>query len=262
MPIPAVFKFAGTCACLATIADAIRIATGGGETVDISPVMAKVTKLLDESIASEGFRIVAEPGRGDDLTARAAILDLSKIDFAALAKRFQESKKKNLEIEALKAAIRAQLDKMIRINRTRVDYLEKFEELIAEYNAGSRNIDALFEQLLNLSRTLTDEQQRHVREQLSEEELAIFDILTRPDPELSEPERAIVKKVAKQLLERLQTVIALDWKKQAAGRARVQEAISDVLDQGLPDAYTRQIYQKKCALLFEHVYESKGERTA
>ena len=256
-PDPITAEFASVVACLASITDGLRLLTGGGGTIDISGVMTKVAKLLDESIASEGFRIVAEAGRGDDLTARPGILDLSKIDFAALAKRFKDSKTKNLELEALKSAIRAQLERMVRINRTRVDYLEKFEALIADYNAGSRNIDELFNELLNLSRTLTDEQQRHVREHLSEEELTVFDILTRPDPELTESERTEVKKVAKQLLERLQSVIALDWRKQAAGRARVQEAISEVLDQGLPEAYTRQIYQKKCVLVFEHVYESR-----
>ncbi|MGH8020093.1 MAG: type I restriction enzyme endonuclease domain-containing protein [Opitutaceae bacterium] len=84
----------------------------------------------------------------------------------------------------------------IRINRSLVDYLENFEALITEYNAGSRNIEKLFNELLNLSRSLTDEQQRHVREQLSEEELTVFDILTHPDPELTETKRAVVKMVA------------------------------------------------------------------
>ncbi|MGH8017626.1 MAG: type I restriction enzyme endonuclease domain-containing protein [Opitutaceae bacterium] len=118
-------------------------------------------------------------------------------------------------------------------------------------------MDDLFNELINLSRSLTDEQQRHVRENLTEEELTVFDILTRPDPELTESERAIVKKVTHQLLDRIQQVLALDWRKQAAGRARVQEAINDVLDQGLPEAYTRQICLKKCALLFEHIYENR-----
>ena len=45
--------------------------------------------------------------------------------------RFKQSKKKNIDLEQLKAAVRAQLEKMIRINKTRADYLAKFEELIA-----------------------------------------------------------------------------------------------------------------------------------
>ncbi len=57
-------------------------------------------------------------------------------------------------------------------------------------------------------------------------------------------------------MDRLKTIIALDWRKRAAGRARVPETINEVLDQGLPPAYTRQVFQAKCAALFEHVYET------
>ena len=88
-------------------------------------------------------------------------MDLSKINFEALRKRFKDSKHKNTELEVLKAAIRAQLEKLIRLNKTRMDFQEKFEELITFYNTGSRNIEELFNELVNLSRTLTDEEQRH-----------------------------------------------------------------------------------------------------
>ena len=130
-------------------------------------------------------------------------MDLSKIDFEALRSRFKESKHKNTDLEVLKAAIRAQLEKLIRLNKTRTDFAEKFEELIESYNTGSRNIGDLFEELVKLSRNLSEEQQRHVRENMTEEELVIFDILTRPAPELSAEERAEVKKVARELLDRL-----------------------------------------------------------
>ena len=39
-------------------------------------------------------------------------------------------------------------------------------------------------------------------------------------------------------------------------RARVRLAIEDVLDEGLPRAYTKDVYSAKCSALFEHVYES------
>ena len=99
----------------------------------------------------------------------------------------------------LKAAIRAQLEKLIRLNRTRANFADKFEELIESYNAGSRSIEQLFEELVNLSKSLTDEEHRHVRENMSEEELVIFDILTRPAPALTAEERTEVKKVAHML---------------------------------------------------------------
>jgi hypothetical protein len=111
-------------------------------------------------------------------------IDLSRINFEVLAQRFKKSKHKNTDLEALKAAIRARIEKLVRVNRTRADFAEKFEALIESYNAGSRNIEQLFEELLKLSKSL-DEALRHIREKLTVEELVIFDILTRPAPELS-----------------------------------------------------------------------------
>ena len=157
-------------------------------------------------------------------------LDLSKINFEALAQRFKESKHKNTDLEVLKAAIRAQLEKLIRLNRTRADFAEKFEALIESYNAGSRNIEELFEELLKLSNSLSEEQERHVRENLTEEELVIFDILTRPAPELSAEERAEVKKVARELLARLKELLVLNWRQKAAARSQLKLAIEDTLD--------------------------------
>jgi type I restriction enzyme R subunit len=138
--------------------------------------------------------------------------------------------------------------------------LEKFQELIDSYNAGSRNIEEIFNELLALSSILTKEQTRHVRENLSEEELTIFDILTRPGPTLSNQEREEVKKVAKQLLERLRELLVIGWRQKVSSRAGVRLAIQDALDEGLPRVYSKEIYQTKCAAVFEHVYESyQGE---
>jgi type I restriction enzyme R subunit len=243
-PDPVAIEFMGRVSCIAAIADAIR-AKLNPNPVDVSMVMEGIGKLLDESITGASI-----PGTA------GVLLDLSKIDFVALAKRFKASTTKNTDLEELKAAIRAQLEKLIRLNRTRANYADKFEELIDSYNSGSRNIEDLFNELLELSKSLNHEQQRHVREQLSEEELTVFDLLTRPGPELSAEERAEVKKVAKELLERVKTAITLDWRRQSQARAKVRIAIEDTLDQGLPAAYTPPVYREKCSVLFEHVYES------
>jgi type I restriction enzyme R subunit len=243
-PDPVVLEFAGRAACLAAIADAIN-AKLNPNPVDISKVMGDVVKLLDASIS--GVDMPAKP---------APVMDLSKINFEELRKRFKESKRRNTDLEVLKAAIRAQLEKLIRLNKSRADYLAKFEELIESYNAGSRNIEELFEQLLALSRSLNEEQQRHVRENLSEEELTIFDILTRPGPDLSTAERVELKKVAHQLLQRLKVLLVLNWREKSQARAQVRLAIEDELDRGLPQAYTRDIYGRKCSQVFEHVYEN------
>ena len=249
-PDPTALEFASVAACLAAIAGAIR-AKLNPDPADISGVMGDIGKLLDTSITG-----VAMP------TKPAPVMDLSKIDFEALRKRFKDSTHKNTDLEVLKAAIRAQLEKLVRLNKTRTDFQEKFEELIESYNAGSRNIEDLFNELIALSRTLNEEESRHVREHMTEEELVVFDILTRPAPELSTEERAEVKKVAKQLLERLKELLVLDWRKRQSARARVEDAIKDALDAGLPRAYSTDLYKQKCSAVFEHFYESYPEREA
>lgn len=157
------------------------------------------------------------------------------------------------------AAIKAQLERMIRVNRTRADYLVKFEQLIEQYNSGSWNIEELFSELLALSRSLNDEEQRHVRERLTEEELVIFDILTRPSPELTREEFDEIKKVARELLQKLKTLLVINWRQKSSARSQVKLTIEDVLDGGLPRAYSPELYKQKCAIVFEHVHEMYGD---
>jgi len=247
-PDTAVLEFAGRVACLNAIDEAIR-ARLRPNAANIAEILSEIGTLLDESITG-----VSMPAKA------AAVVDLSKIDFEALRKKFKEAKHKNTDLEVLKAAIRVQMEKMVRLNKTRMNFQAKFEELIESYNAGSLNVEELFNELLMLSRALNDEQQRHVREQMSEEELVIFDILTRPAPPLSTEERAEVKKVAGHLLNRLKDLLVLDWRKHLATRARVAEAIKDQLDQELPRAYLPEIYDQKCSAIFEHFYESYPQR--
>ncbi len=249
-PDPAALEFAGRVACLTAIADAIRVKLNP-DPADITGVMGDIAKLLDASIT--GVDMPAKP---------VPVMDLSKIDFEALHSRFKESKHKNTDLEVLKATIRAMLERLVRLNKTRADFGEKFEELIESYNAGSRNIEELFEELLKLSRNLSDEQQRHIRENMTEEELVIFDILTRPAPELSAEERAEVKKVARDLLNRLKQLLVLNWRQKSSARSQLKLTIEDVLDTGLPRAYDKPLYAQKCSALFEHIFESYPERDA
>lgn len=246
-PDPVASQFAQRVATLSAIALDVKQTT---EPPDISHVMQGIQALLDESIgASEPFKIREADGPAYGL------IDLSKIDFAALSKRFESTEPTPTDVERLRAAVKAQLERMVRLNPTRADYLEKFQALIESYNSGSRNIEETFKELLALSTVLTEEQTRHVRENLSEAEQTIFDILTRPAPELTTEERDEVKKVAAQLLKRVHDLLVLGWRQRVTTRAKVRLKIEDTLDQGLPKPYSADLYEQKCTAVFEHIYE-------
>jgi len=92
-------------------------------------------------------------------------------------------------------------------------------------------------------------------ENLTEEELSLFDKLKKPD--LTEKEKNQVKKVAKELLSTLKTEkLVLDWRKKQQAIAAVKKEIEDELDRGLPESYDTKIYEEKCNTVFQHIYDS------
>ena len=227
---------------------------------DISGVMEQVDDLLDDSIAPRdaGYIIRAAAERPTAERGRVTPghwVDLSQIDFDALRAQF-EAGHKHIEAERLRGAINAKLKLLVRLNRSRMDFYEQFQKLIEAYNSGAQNVDAFFAQLVSFARQLTAEEQRGVAENLSEEELAIFDILTRPNPKLSRAERTRVRQVAQELLDTLKAeFLVLDWRKHQTTRARVQVAIQRVLE-ALPETYDPGLYEQKCDLVYQHVYDS------
>ncbi|MBK7975404.1 MAG: DUF3387 domain-containing protein [Deltaproteobacteria bacterium] len=81
-----------------------------------------------------------------------------------------------------------------------------------------------------------------------------------PDPERLHlvDERNEVKKVARDLLARIRSILTVDWQKTAQARARVRDAIEQALDDGLPPAYTPDVFKAKAGVVFQHVYERYG----
>ncbi|GAG13972.1 unnamed protein product, partial [marine sediment metagenome] len=217
----------------------------------ISQVMHDVEDLLDESIAAEGY-VIREPS---EPYGTEHLVDLSKIDFEALKAHFQKSHKR-IQAEQLKGAISIKLRRMVRLNRIRMNFLERLQQMIDEYNAGSINVDVFFDRLVELAKELSVEEKRSVAEQLTEEELAVFDLLAKPEISLTSKEERNVKRVARSLLETLkQEKLVLDWRKRQQSRAAVRLCIEETLDE-LPATYTKEIYVRKCDVVYQHVYDS------
>jgi type I restriction enzyme, R subunit len=246
LPDPLANEHAPRAILIAYLAAKIRAST---EPPDISAVMGEVEDLLNDSIATEGYRIgpAANP---------EALINLSEIDFAALQAKFAQGKKRT-EAEKLKRLIEGKLAEMLRLNAARIDLAEKFQKLIDAYNAGSQNIEAFFEELKTFAQALSAEEQRGIAEGLSEEELALFDILTKPEPKLSKLEEADVKKACRELLATLKREkLVLDWREKQQAKAAVMQALKlSLRPPVLPEAYTKDVRQEKMARAYAHVYD-------
>jgi len=219
---------------------------------DISQVMGRVEDLLDRSVAAEAYVIGDDQGEYEVNKK----IDLSQIDFDKLRERFASGRKRT-EAEKLRALLSQKLQTMVSQNRTRADFLERFQRLIDEYNSGSQNIETFFAELLELAQSLNEEEQRAVREGLTEEELALFDILTKPEPRLTAKEEAEVKRTCRSLLETLKTgKLVLDWRSKPQFKGDVRLTIERMLDQGLPEVYDETIYKAKCDAAYRHIYDA------
>ncbi len=249
LPDPAAREFAAEVTPVQVIADKIRALT---PPADISLVMQQVEGLLDRSVATEGYVISeARPPYSNDHW-----IDLSQIDFEALAEKFKTGHRRTIN-EKLKGTVAQKLMAMVRLNRTRMDYLERFQAMIDAYNAGSLNAEEFFQQLVAFAQSLNAEEQRGVGEQLNEEELALFDLLTRPRIEMSDADRDKVKATARELLAALKAgKLVLDWRKRQQARAEVRVTIEKLLDQGLPRVYTPELFEQKTIAVFQHVYDA------
>ncbi|HVP20759.1 MAG TPA: type I restriction enzyme endonuclease domain-containing protein, partial [Anaerolineaceae bacterium] len=111
-------------------------------------------------------------------------------------------------------------------------------------------------QLVTFAQGLNQEEQRGIAEHLSEEELAVFDLLTRPNLKLTKAEREKVREISRQLLDTLKAeYLVLDWRKNQRTRAGVKVAIEEALDR-LPETFTPSLYEEKCEAVYQHVYDS------
>ena len=221
---------------------------------DISAVADAVDALLDRSVGAEEYviRAAAEGTNPDPL------IDLSLIDFDGLAAKF--AGRRRAETDRLAQLLRQQAIGAALRNPTRYELVERIEQLIEDYNAGSVNIDEYLRRLIELSQTLTAEEERAVREGMTEEELAIFDLLTQPDPVLTAEEWETVKVSAKSLLEHLHEKLVQDWRRKVETKNDVDSTIRRVLDQGLPEVpYTVDIFHTKVQLVFDHVLTAYGD---
>ena len=244
LPDPEALAVAHRIAVIRTIAAKIESST---EAPDISGVMESVSELLDRSVAANEY-IIGTAGADP-------LIDLNQLDFEQLILGFEG--RKRTAAKAIEKNIEERLDDAVRKNPTRRDLAERFRQLIEEYNAGTHNLEEFLRRLRAISDELTDEEQRAVREGMSEEELAIFDLLTKPEPDLTRAQATEVKASAKNLLVRIADELVLDWKRKQQTRSTVKVAIGTVLDGELPvDAYGPELFDRKVNAIYEHIYTS------
>ena len=247
LPDPAVGELAAQVKPVQVIVDKMRALA---PPADIAPVMQQVEDILDDSIVAAGYSIAKE--------SKPYSTDLSQLDVEKLSETFESLRIQTIN-ERFRWNVERKLLRLVQLNPTRTDFAKRFQALIDDYNAGSLNDKELefLRQLVIFAQGLSKEEQRGVSERLDEEELAIFDLLTKSHINLSDAEREKIKATARDLLATLKSEkLTLDWRKRQQARAEVNVTIEQFLDAGLPQAYTPELFAQKTTAVFEHVYDA------
>lgn len=223
---------------------------------DIDPAKQKINELLDESVIvdDKGFSQVKENRDDWRIEQKGQVWDLSKIDFGKLKEGFKQARYKNIKIADLRAFLEKKLYDMLNQNRTRRDFAERLQDIIDNYNADSNSADSDFAELVKFAEALREEEERHIREGLSEDELEIYDLLCKD--KMTKREEKEVRLAAKALLKRLTEerpkVLVQGWFKNSQTRYAVRDAVGDVLNDSLPEkSYNKDLFVEKRDKIFE-----------
>lgn len=203
----------------------------------------RMQKVLDTSVTSS-----EATDQNQYVIKGTKVIDLTKLDVSDVKKRLIEAPYKAIEVEDLREFIEQALIQMINKNQGRVKFSERYRSIIDRYNAGGTENEDYYEQLLQLIEDLKKEQERPSLFGLTEEELEIYDLLTK-DKKLTQAEEQKVKLAAKNLLNKLlldkSELLVVDWYKDERTTSKVRTAILDSLDQDLPNSYEKDFFNIK-----------------
>ena len=183
--------------------------------------------------------------------------DISKIDFALLQKEFARTKKRNLMLKDLDELIQERLNKLLFSNSQRINYYERYQKIIEDYNSeqNQATIEKTFMDLMDLAKSMDQEEQRYAREGFSsDEELSLYDLLFSET--LTKQEIQQIKRVAVDLLAKVKAKIAeLDhWRDKEETKATVDNLIRDTLWSELPNCYDEISISTCRQKIYEYVY--------
>lgn len=216
--------------------------------VDTVDLMVEINGIISEYI------LIEQTPENRSIEKR---FDISKIDFDLLRREFAKVKKKNLMFMELDELIQTRLDEMLKANPKRIDYYERYQKIIEEYNQEQdrANIEKMFMELMDLANSMNQEEQRYVREGFtSDEELSLYDMLF--DENLSKEDIKKIKKVAVDLLDKIKGKISeLDhWTDKQETKAEVDTLIGKILWEGLPECYSDSAIFTYRQKIYEYVY--------
>ena len=200
---------------------------------DITDLSVAINKIVNEHLQIDATLVA------DSATSRR--FDISSINFDLLRREFAKRKDKNLVMKDIQELLQERISQMMAQNPARINFYEKYQEIIREYNQEQNrvNIEHTFEELMQLSQQLTEEEKRYVREGFeNDEQLSMYDVLMKEN--LSKEDIKKLKKVAVDLLAKIKEMLGRMSNPfdNPTAKATIIVTIRDTLWSNLPESYS------------------------
>lgn len=194
---------------------------GEGKKISLPEMNARINELLKASIKSDGV---------------INLFSDVKEEFSLFDPKFLEGiskmKEKNLAVELLKRLIAEQIQIYRRSNIVKS---EKFSEIIQSvmnrYLNGMLTNEEVIEELLKMAQQIRDAREAGAELGLSEDELAFYDALTKPQAIKDFYENDELIAITKEVTEALRKNSTIDWQKRDSARAKMRMMIKRLLKQ-------------------------------
>lgn len=230
----------------------IKITYGGkgGKSLSLKEINAQINELLKAAIQSEGvislFDSSKTGGESFSLFDPAVLDEISRL------------KEKNIAVEILKKLMAEQVSLY---KRTNVVQSQKFSEKIARlmnsYYNGLITNEEVIKELLKTAEEISNLYKNGQKLGLSQEELAFYDALTKPEHIKDFYQNEELIEMTKELTEMLRKNRTIDWQKKETARASMRKMVKRLLKRHKypPEDYDYAINTvlRQCELWTDHV---------
>lgn len=192
---------------------------GTDKKISLPEMNARINELLKQSIKSDGVINLFS-----DVREEFSIFDSKFLEEVA------NMKEKNLAVEILKKLIAEQVSIYRRTNLVKS---EKFSEIMQRsvnaYLNGMLTNEEVIEEMLELAKQITAANEEGNKLGLTNDELAFYDALTRPQAIKDFYKNDELISIAKELTETLRRNKTIDWQKRESARAKMRMLIKKLL---------------------------------
>ena len=202
----------------------IKITYGGagGKTLSLKEINDQINELLKAAVQSEGvislFDSKKTAGEYFSLFDPAVLEEISKM------------KEKNIAVEILKKLMAEQVSLYKRTNVVQSQkFSEKISQLMNAYYNGLISNEEVIKELLKTAEEISNLYKNGQKLGLSQEELAFYDALTKPEHIKDFYHNDELVALTKELTEMLRKNRTIDWQKKETARATMRKMVKRLL---------------------------------